>query len=132
MFQNLCHFKFGLVGVLLGTINLLPGVRQRLLIDLWTSFIVLNCQLVKWVDIFANPVFKDPGIYGMKWYLICVATGQAFILQYLLFLLLYLFHFCLFTFVWVEAVIKFCYLLTYLFVFLLLLCICVNKKNFLK
>ena len=27
------------------------------------SFIVLNCQVVEWVDIFANPVFKNPGIY---------------------------------------------------------------------
>ena len=41
--------------MLLGTINFLPG--------LWMSFIVLNCQVVEWVDIFANPVFKNPGIY---------------------------------------------------------------------
>ena len=27
------------------------------------SFVVLNCQLVEWLDIFANPVFKNPGIY---------------------------------------------------------------------
>ena len=27
------------------------------------SFIVLNCQVVEWVDIFANPVFTNPGIY---------------------------------------------------------------------
>ena len=26
------------------------------------SFVVLNCQVVEWVDIFANPVFKNPGI----------------------------------------------------------------------
>ena len=26
------------------------------------SFIVLNCQVVEGVDIFANPVFKNPGI----------------------------------------------------------------------
>ena len=26
------------------------------------SFFVLNCQVVKRVDIFANPVFKNPGI----------------------------------------------------------------------
>ena len=48
--------------MLLGTINLLPGVRKRLLIGLWTSFIVLNRQVVEWVDIFANPVFKNPGL----------------------------------------------------------------------
>ena len=29
---------------------------------LWVSFIFLNCQVVEWVDIFANPVFKNPGI----------------------------------------------------------------------
>ena len=44
------HFKFGLVGILLGTINLLPGVRWRLLIGLWMSFIVWNCQEVEWVS----------------------------------------------------------------------------------
>ena len=49
--------------MLLGTINLLPGVRERLLIGLWMSFIVLNGQVVEWVDIFANPVFKNPGIF---------------------------------------------------------------------
>ena len=27
------------------------------------EFIVLNCQAVEWVDIFATPVFKNPGIY---------------------------------------------------------------------
>ena len=27
------------------------------------SFIVLNCQVVEWVDIFANPVFKNPGLH---------------------------------------------------------------------
>ena len=42
--------------MLLGTINLL------LLIGLWMSCIVLNCQVVEWVDIFANPVFKNLGI----------------------------------------------------------------------
>ena len=26
------------------------------------SFVVLNCQVVEWVDIFANLVFKNPGI----------------------------------------------------------------------
>ena len=26
-------------------------------------FVVLNCQVVEWVGIFANPVFKNPGIY---------------------------------------------------------------------
>ena len=26
------------------------------------SFIVFNCYVVEWVDIFANPVFKNPGI----------------------------------------------------------------------
>ena len=46
----------------LGTTNLLPGVRQRLLIGLWVSFVVLNYQVVELVDIFANPVFKNPGI----------------------------------------------------------------------
>ena len=48
--------------MLLGTINLLPGVRESLLMGLWMSFIVLNCQVVEWVDIFANPVLKTPGI----------------------------------------------------------------------
>ena len=27
------------------------------------SFVALNCQVVEWVDIFANPVFKNPGIF---------------------------------------------------------------------
>ena len=27
------------------------------------SFVVLNYQVVEWVDILANPVFKNPGIY---------------------------------------------------------------------
>ena len=27
------------------------------------SFVVLSCQVVEWVDIFADPVFKNPGIY---------------------------------------------------------------------
>ena len=49
--------------MLLGTINLLPGVRYRLLIALWTNF-VFTCQLVEWVLIFANPVFKTSGIYA--------------------------------------------------------------------
>ena len=26
------------------------------------NFIVLNCQVEEWVDIFANPVLKNPGI----------------------------------------------------------------------
>ena len=26
------------------------------------SFLVFNCHVVEWVDIFANPVFKNPGI----------------------------------------------------------------------
>ena len=30
------------------------------------SFIVLICQVVEWIDIFANPVFKNPGIYSTK------------------------------------------------------------------
>ena len=29
-------------------------------------FIVLNCQVVEWVDIFANPVLKNPGINKNK------------------------------------------------------------------
>ena len=29
------------------------------------SFVVLNCQVVEWVDIFANPVFKNQGIYTL-------------------------------------------------------------------
>ena len=43
--------------MLLGTINLLPGVRKRLLIGFWMSFVVLNSQVVEWVDIFANPAY---------------------------------------------------------------------------
>ena len=49
--------------MLLGTINFLPGVIQTLLIGFSTSFLVLNCQLLELVDIFANPVFKNPGIH---------------------------------------------------------------------
>ena len=60
---KLAPFKFWLVEMLLGTINLLPGVRNRLLIGLWTSFIVFNCSVVQWVDIFAKPDLKNPGIY---------------------------------------------------------------------
>ena len=48
--------------MLFGAINLLPGVIQTLLIGLSTSFLVLNCQLVELVDIYANRVFKSPGI----------------------------------------------------------------------
>ena len=36
---NLSHVKLRPVGMLLGTINLLPGIRYRLLIGLWTNFI---------------------------------------------------------------------------------------------
>ena len=43
---------------------------------------------------------------------------------------IYYFIFCVFTFLCVEAVIKFSYLLTYLFIFLLLLCI--NVVNLLS
>ena len=32
------------------------------------SFIVLNWQVVEWVDIFANPVFKNPGINRLCWW----------------------------------------------------------------
>ena len=32
------------------------------------SFIVLNCQVVEWVDIFANPIFKNPGINKSCWW----------------------------------------------------------------
>ena len=60
---KLAHLIFRLVEMLLRTINLLPGVRNRLLIGLWTSFIVFNYSVVQWVDTFANPVFKNPGIY---------------------------------------------------------------------
>ena len=31
------------------------------------SFVVLNCQVVEWVDIFANAVLKNPGILLNKW-----------------------------------------------------------------
>ena len=31
------------------------------------SFVVLNCQVVEWVDVFANPVFKNPAIYTALW-----------------------------------------------------------------
>ena len=51
--------------MLLGTIHLLHSVRWSFLIGLWMSFVVLNCQVVEWVDIFANPVFKHPGIYNV-------------------------------------------------------------------
>ena len=33
--------------MLLGIINLMPGVRYRLLIGLWTNFIAFNCQVVE-------------------------------------------------------------------------------------
>ena len=36
-----------------------------LLIGFWTSFVVLNYEVVEWVDIFANPVFKNPGISSL-------------------------------------------------------------------
>ena len=49
--------------MLLGAINLLPGVGCRLFIDFWTNFIIFNCQVVEWVLIFANPVFKNSGIF---------------------------------------------------------------------
>ena len=45
--------------MLLGTIYSMPGVRYRLSIGLWTNFIVFNYQVVKWVLIFADPVFKN-------------------------------------------------------------------------
>ena len=32
------------------------------------NFIVLNCQVEEWVDIFANPVFKNPGINKLCWW----------------------------------------------------------------
>ena len=48
--------------MLLGTISLMPGLRYRLSIALWTKFIVFYCQVVEWVLIFANPVFKKPGL----------------------------------------------------------------------
>ena len=48
--------------MLLGTINLLPGVRYSLLNGLWTNFIVFNCQVVERGLIFANPVFINSGI----------------------------------------------------------------------
>ena len=38
---NLRHFKLRLVGMLLGTINLLPRIRYRLLIGLWPGQILL-------------------------------------------------------------------------------------------
>ena len=41
------NFKLRLFGMLLGTINLLPGVRYRFLIGLWTNFSVFNCQVVE-------------------------------------------------------------------------------------
>ena len=52
--------------MLLGTINLLLGVRYRLFIGLWTDFIAFNCQVVKWALIFANPVFKNSGILAWR------------------------------------------------------------------
>ena len=45
--------------MLLGTINLLPGFC----LSVFECFVVLNCQVVEWVDILANPVFKNPGIF---------------------------------------------------------------------
>ena len=56
------------------------------------SFIVLNCQVVEWLDIFANPVFKNPGIdifsnidsdypilkYKEKWTILTVVLSTKF------------------------------------------------------
>ena len=45
--------------MLLGTTNLLSGVRTKAFNrSLNDFFIVLNCQVVKWIDFFANPVLK--------------------------------------------------------------------------
>ena len=57
------NFKLRVFGMLLGTMNLPPGVRYRFLIGLWTNFIVFNFQVVERVLIFANPVFKNSGIH---------------------------------------------------------------------
>ena len=35
-------------------------------IGLWTDFIAFNCQIVEWALIFANPVFKNSGIYIIR------------------------------------------------------------------
>ena len=41
----------------------MPSLRYRLSIGRWTNFIAFNCQVEEWVLIFANPVFKKPGIF---------------------------------------------------------------------
>ena len=38
------------------------------------SFVVLNCQVVEWVDIFANPVFKNPGILAFHGFFLADTT----------------------------------------------------------
>ena len=49
---------------------------------LWTDFIAFNCQVVKWALIFANPVFKNSGIYtnisskNFSGVLCCRVAGQ--------------------------------------------------------
>ena len=52
------------------------------------SFVVLNCQVVECVDIFANPVFKNPGINILyKFVDMCIVTkvAEAFVLVTVLF-----------------------------------------------
>ena len=45
------HFKLRLLGMLLGTLELMPLI------------IAFNCQVIEQVHTFANPVLKHPGIY---------------------------------------------------------------------
>ena len=62
---NKCS-KIYLLECFLGPLTYCPASDKGLLIGLWMSFIVLNCQLVEWVKIVANPVFKNPGIYWLR------------------------------------------------------------------
>ena len=56
-------FKFGLLGMLLGTINLLPGVRWRLSIDFWMIFYCFKLLSSRMNWFFFFFFFKNSGIF---------------------------------------------------------------------
>ena len=57
----------------------MPGVKYRLLIDLWTNFIVFNCQVVEFILILAHPVFKNPGILRIFFFFACAECSSTFV-----------------------------------------------------